>query len=293
MRNLLGLAIFLLTTSTATAAETVTGSELKEDHNGYPCFTTLHTDAEKKITLQLSDYKDVWSLNFFVSDRAFIYRQFFDNQGLRGDNDAFAEAFDSVRIGERTITLNDAHFYVIRLQDLDESSGSSHSIVLRHNVVMALQAMTGEGIEIEGLVSLDGTVDALREFRSCSYDAMGLQEGKLVKKDARAEYRMIFEGAFDNWLTKMAHAEGCLVTRFDDDAVSEVIKTAANAFHPGMMNLFKRREYREGLEGRLSMAKLRGSIDALGKGCLMVSTLANMSRMPVDMAIEAAAMLDD
>jgi hypothetical protein len=278
-------------TAKAAAGETVTGSEFFEDRSGYPCFATLNTDADKNVTLQLSDYKDIWSLNFFVSDRAPVYRNFFDSRGLR-DSDAFEDVFGGVRIGEHTFDFNDTTLFEAKRQDVDENSTGEFSIHEQHNVARALEAMTDDGIEIQGLVALDGTSEALSEFRSCSYAAMGLQDGERVETDFRAEYRMIFEGAFENWVNSMSRAEHCLSARFDDDALSEVIDAAADAFYPGILNFRKRSEYREDLEGLLPMAKISGMTDARTEGCLMAGGMVDISRMPVDSAIEAAAKLD-
>lgn len=273
------------------AGETVTRGELFKDRSGYPCFATLHTDADKSVTLQLSDYKDVWSLNFVISDRASVYRRFIDSRGVR-DEDAFEDAFDNVRIGNRSFDLNDTSLFTRALQDVDKKSAGIFSIDERHNVVSALEAMADDGIEIQGLIILEGTEKALSEFRSCAYAAMGLREGERVETDFRAEYRMIFEDAFENWVTSMARAENCLSARFDDESVSEVVAAAANAFYPGFLNFRKRSEYRADLNGMLPIAKLSGMADARTKGCLMAGTLADVSRMPVDQAIEEAAKLD-
>ncbi|SFA98289.1 hypothetical protein SAMN05421688_2086 [Poseidonocella pacifica] len=286
-----GISAILILSAQASAGETLTGGEFYEDRSGYPCFTTLHTDAEKSVTLQLSDYKDVWSLKFIISDRASVYRRFFDSQGLR-DADAFKDAFGGVRIGERSFDFNDTSLIEVQRQDVDEKTAGIFSVDERHNVARALEAMDDDGIEIRDLVSLDGNVEALSQFRACSYAAMGLQEGERVETDFRAEYRMIFEGAFKSWITSMARAEHCLVAQFDDDAVSEVVAAATEAFYPGIMNFRKRSGYQEDLEGILPMAKLSGMIEARTEGCLMVGSLADVSRIPVDRAIEEAATLD-
>lgn len=283
-------AILALSASTA-AGETVTGSEFFEDRSGYPCFATLNTDAGKGVTLQLSDYKDVWSINFIVSDRAAVYRKYFDSRGLR-DEEAFENAFGGIRIGERNFKFNDTSLFEVQRKDVDEKSAGIFSIDERHNVARALEAIADDGIEIQGLVSLHGTAEALSDFRTCSYAAMGLQEGERVETDFRAEYRMIFEGAFQNWVTSMARAEHCLAARFDDDAVAEVVDAAADAFYPGVLNFRKRSEYRHDLEGMLPIAKLSGMADARTEGCLMAAGLANMSRMPVDQALKAASKID-
>lgn len=286
-----GILAIMVLSAGAAGGETVTGSEFFEDRNGYPCFTTLNTDADKSVTLQLSDYKDVWSLKFVVSDRASTYRQYFNSRGLL-DGSAFENAFAEVRIGDRAFSFNDKWLFEIQRQDVDDKTAGIFSLDEQHNVVPALEAMASEGIQIKGLVSLDGTADPLSEFRSCSYAAMGLQEGERVKTDFRAEYRIIFEGALENWVASMARAEHCLAARFDDDAVSEVIEAAADAFYPGILNFGKRSEYRKDLEGILPMAKLSGMADSRTTGCLMAGRLANLSRMPVDKAIEEAANLD-
>lgn len=283
-------AIFILSAGVA-VGETVTGGEFFEDRSGYPCFATLHTDAGKSVTLQLSDYKDVWSLKFIVSDRASVYRRLFDSRGLR-DEGAFEDAFGGVRIGERSFDFNDTSLFEVQRQDVDEKTAGIFSVDEQHNVARALEAMADDGIEIQGLVSLDSTATVLSEFRSCSYAAMGLQEGERVEIDFRAEYRMIFEGAFEDWVINMARAEHCLAKRFDDGAVSEVIDAAADAFYPGILNFRKRGEYREELERMLPIAKLTGMTDARTEGCLMVGRLADVSRIPVERAIEEAAKLD-
>ncbi|WP_420858013.1 hypothetical protein [Marivivens marinus] len=268
-------------------AETVTGREFFEDRAGYPCFVTLYTDADKSVTLQLSDYKDIWSLRFIISDRSLVYQRFFDNRGLR-DEDAFEDAFGEIRIGADRFDLSDVSLFEVRLQDLDDNSAGIFGIEERHNVVPALNAMEDDGLEILGLVSLAGTSGALAEFRTCSFAAMGLQEGEIVETDFRAEYRMIFDTAFENWVINMARAEHCFASRFDDEAVANVVDAAANTFYPGVMNFGKRSEYRESLERVIPFAKLSGMADARTDGCLMAGELADISRGLVDRVIEEA-----
>jgi hypothetical protein len=289
-RNIFILAIITFKVGSA-AAEPVTGSEFFEDRSGYPCAATLSTDVGKAVTLQLSDYKDVWSLTFIVSNRASVYRQFFDSRGLH-EGDAFEEAFRSVRIGKRTFVLHEASLFEVQREDVDEKSFGVFDINEQHNVVRALEAMREDGIVISGLISLEGTADTLIEFRTCSYAAMGLQEGERVERDFRAEYRMIFEDAFENWVKSMARAETCLAARFNGDAVDEVIDAASDAFYPGLFSLQKRGEYVKDLERKLPLAKLSGMAEAKSDGCLMAGRLAEMSRLPVDSAIEAASDLD-
>lgn len=285
------LALLAGLAGSVATGETVTGQEFYEDHNGYPCFLTLRTDAGTGVTLQLSDYKDVWSLKFVVSDRAKVYRRFFDSRGLR-DADAFAEAFQSVRIGDRNFDLTDTSLFAVQRSGVDDKTAGFFEIEERHNVARALEAMASDGLAIKGLFEINGTTEAIGAFRTCSYSAMGLKEGERVETDYRAEYRMIFESSFENWVTSMARAEHCLAARFDDDAVEEVIAAAADAFYPGILNFRKRSEYREDLEGKLPFAKLDGMAEARTGGCLMAGELAEMSRIPVDRAIKSAADLD-
>ena len=176
-----GISAIVVVSAGAAAGETVTGNEFFKNRSGYPCFSTLNTDANKNVTLQLSDYKNVWSLNFVVSDRASTYRQFFDSRGLY-DDVSFEVAFGGVKIGGQTFDFSDASLFEIRRQDVDGKTAGIFSLNEQHNVARALEAMASDGIEIQGLVSFDGTADALREFRSCSYAAMGLQEGERVQK---------------------------------------------------------------------------------------------------------------
>ena len=144
MKHILTAAAFVLSAEAA-ACETVTSNETFEDRSGYPCFATLHTDVGKSITLQLSDYKDVWSLKFFISDRATVYRQFFNTIGLP-DQDAFYDTLGSVSIGERTFEFAKTRLYETRRQDVDEDSAGIFTINEQHNVARAIEAMTGDGI---------------------------------------------------------------------------------------------------------------------------------------------------
>lgn len=287
----IGTSVILTFFAGMAAGETVISSELFEDRSGYPCFATLSTDAEKGVTIRLSDYKDVWSLVFLISDRASVYVHFFKSNGLR-DVDRFEDTFDRVLIGDRSFDFNEASLFEVQRQDVDENTTGLFSVDEKHNVARALGAMAEDRIEIEGLISLDGTAEALSDFRSCSYTALGIQEGERVETDFRSEYRMIFEPAFENWVAAMARAESCLAARYDDDAVSEVVIAAADAFYPGITNSGRRGEYRADLEGMLPLARLSGSTEALTEGCLMAGRLADISRIPVDRTIREAEKLD-
>jgi len=121
MIRLASLAAIFALSASAVTSETVTAGETFQDRSGYPCFVTLHTDADKSVTLQLSDYKDVWSLKFVISDRASVYLQFFDSFGLR-DKDAFEDAFGRVRIGEDSFDFTDTSLFVVQRQDVDEDT---------------------------------------------------------------------------------------------------------------------------------------------------------------------------
>lgn len=280
---------FLLMAGTA-ASETVTGQKFLKDFNGYHCYVTLNTEAGEGLTLQLSDYKDVWHLIFGVDNRADVFRKFFDSHGLR-DARSFESAFRSVKIGDRDFDFDEATLFEVQRKDVDQTTTGIFEIKEQHNVAQILSAMTSDGIAIPGLIDLDGTTSALSEFRSCSYAAMGLREGEQIEMDFRAEYRMIFERSFETWVSSMAKAEQCLDARYDDAAVEEVIDAAADAFYPGVFNFRKRSAYREDLEGKVPLAKLTGITNA-GQGCLMAGRLAEASRIPVDRAIKSAADLD-
>lgn len=289
--TLTSIPLILLFSSGAALCETASGYELSEGKSGYPCFLEVETDAGKKITLQLSDYKDTWSITFVVSDRASIYRQFFDAQGLR-DEDALTAAFQKVIVGGTPFNIHEASLLEVQQIDVSEKTTAFFRISEQHNVAATLEAMDQDGLEITGLFKLDGALEAMGAFKACSYDAMGLESGERVETDFRSEYRMIFERSFESWVTSMSQAEQCLAGRFDDVAVEEVINAAADAFYPGILNMMKRGSYRDDLEGRLPIAKLSGMADAKTNGCLMANRLAEIAKMPVDRAIEAAADLD-
>jgi hypothetical protein len=291
MRKWISISAVMVLSAGIAAAEIVTSSEFSKGNNRVPCSVDLNTDAGKKIDVLLSHNNDIWSLDLFVSDRASVYRRFFDNRGLR-DEDAFSAAFSELRIGDRTFDFDEVTLFEVLQRDLDEETTGGFEIEEKHNVVPVLEAMANDGIEIQGLIALDGTADALREFRSCSYTSIGLQEGEKVRTDYRAEYRMIFEPAFETWISHMSRADSCFASQFDDDAVSEVVDAAANAFYPGVLNIGKRKEYKESFGLAVPLAKLSGINDARSKGCFMAGRLAEISRIPVDRIIEETSRLD-
>lgn len=273
------------------SGETVTRVEFLKEHNGYPCMSTLFSNEGKEVSVQLSDYKDVWSLQFNVSDRAEIYKKFFDGRGIL-DLSSFEDQFDAILIGGRLLPLNEVFLLDVRLQDLNEKSTGKFEIRAKHNVANALQAMSEDGLEIENLIALDGTSEFLAEFLSCSYSAMGLNFGESVATDYRVEYRLIFESSFKRWVSSMARADQCLVTPFDDALIAETIDAAADAFFPGVFGAMQRKQYRETLSSILPGAKLSGTAEAVANGCMMAGSLAEVSKMPVDKAIQAALELE-
>lgn len=274
------------------AGESVEEHELFKNRSGYPCVIDIRTDEGNTLSLQLSDNKNIWSLGVNISNREEVYREFFDAEGLY-DRESFETTFRLFRIGERTVDFHKASlFEVNERDDIDEKTIAVFSINGKHSVTKALTAMSADGLQIEGLVSVDDTVDALNDFRFCSYAALGLEIEERVESDTRAEYRVVFERAFENWVESMAKAEQCLVALFDDDAVNKVIEEAAAAFYPGTDNDGRRSSYREELNDMLPFAKRSGMIDARTGSCAVAGTLADMAQVPVDRALQKATELD-
>lgn len=273
------------------SAESVVVNKAVENQNGYPCSLTLKTDESRTLIFQLSDYKDIWSLNLIVADRADTYRNFFDSRGLR-DEKAFEKAFATMKIGDATHHIHDAVLLEVQKVEVNEDTTGWFTIQEKHNVAHAIQSMTKPSIAIAGLFTVENTVQPTEKFRACAYQAMGLVEGQKIETDVRAEYRMIFERSFEVWITSMARADMCLVGGFDETAVDSAIDAAASAFIPGLFNMGKRGKYRDDLKGKVPLAKLNGTLEAASGGCLLAGDLARMSRMPVDESIKAAERLD-
>lgn len=272
-------------------AETISGHEVRKLDKGMPCLLTLRTGETWNTSLSLSYYKDVWSLDFDIDNRASVFSRFFDNLDFR-DEAAFSAAFKGVRIGDVTFDFHNAELFEVQRKDVNEKTFASFDIAERHNVARVLEAMPADQLEIPGLLKLEGVSEALHEFRSCAYPALGLFEGQSVTIDHLAELRMIFERSFEPWVSRMARAEHCRMGTFDRQGVMEVIDAAADAFFPGNLNMRKRSEYRKDLSGRIPLAELDGMLDARTDGCLLAGVLANASRMPIDGAIEAARSVD-
>lgn len=268
-------------------AESVTNHQLTPNKSDYPCFLELSTDKNKRVVFQLSDYQDIWSMNIVVPDRSDVYRNFFDKNKLR-DEDKMNQAFTQVTIGSKKFALNEVTLLEVRLKDVNDKTTAFFGIKEKHNVAAALDAMTEDGISIPGLVALTDTVNATEGYRQCAYDAMGVSSEETVEYDSTAEFRMIFEKSFETWIASMARAEACMQARFDEDEVEEIISNASDAFFPGLFNMMKRGDYEVDLNSVVPLAKLSGLADAQSKGCLLTGSLSDMSKMPVEQAIEAA-----
>lgn len=282
----------VIATPVLARSEAVQSYSMTEDQSGYPCFLKLETAEETDVTIQLSDYKDIWSINVWVNNRPSIYRTLFTSRSSIPDSDALLERYSQIEFGGSSFDLVKAVLYEIGKQDVDRDTAAAFELAERHNVARALKGMREDGIVINGLIRLTNTTSPAQEFRTCAYEAMGLEVDEHVSTDFRAEYRRIFERSFEKWASSMSQAEHCLRGRFDDDLLAETIDLAADAFYPGLLNVVKRSEYRKDLERKIPLAKLRGMADAVGNGCLLANQLAKASRIPVEHAINAASKLD-
>ena len=103
--------------------------------------------------------------------------------------------------------------------------------------------------------------------------------------DYRDRLRSIFEDSFETWISHSAQAEACLRGRLDEKEIEAVADQAAKAFYPGILNILKRRSYVDDLKSKVPLAKLKGRT---GGSCLMAGQLADLSRLPMDEAIDAA-----
>ena len=101
----------------------------------------------------------------------------------------------------------------------------------------------------------------------------------------RDKLRSIFEDSFETWISHSSQAEACLRGRLDEKEIEMVVDQAAHAFYPGLLNILKRRSYTNDLMSKVPFAKLKG---LTGGSCLMAGQLADLSRLPMDKAIEAA-----
>lgn len=271
--------------------DTIASYELKNDSSDHSCHMTTALSGGKGPTLQISQYKGVWSLSVYVSDRSNVYRNYFDSRGLR-DTDGFNKSFGTLRVGQKTFEFHEVDLMEVMKEGVDEKTVAIFKVNEKHNVSPILNSMDSGLFSIPGLVDVSDSSEPIGEFRSCAFEALGIREGERVETDYRAEYRMIFEGSFEMWIKSMARSEACLSGRFDEDAVDEVINRAASAFYPGLLSMGKRSEYKDDLKRGISIAKLTGYTDAKVDGCMMSDQLAEMSLLPVEKSIESAENID-
>lgn len=260
------------------------------EHYG-ECAVNLFADERQALNLSLNRYQGIWRLDFTVRNRplTFSQQELFDDDGYI-DRTAFEETFGSVSLGNHEIDFNDTYFWGLIRSNIDEDSRAVFKILEKHNVADALFALQQDVIVIPGLIHLEGTSALLEEFRTCSYAKMGLQKNQRVETDYRAEFRMMFEETFENWIENRGKAVACLATSANDSEVDEVIEAAANAFYPGWLNFRKRRAYRESFEQVRSTAYLRGLYKR--GGCMLAGRILDLSRMTLDSAINAAERID-
>lgn len=287
VKSIFVAAFFGVSFNVAAQAETVTKHLMTKDKSEYPCFLELHTDEAKKVVIQLSDYKDVWSIRIVVPNRPEIFQNFFSEYDVR-DQEKLDATFKELVIGSSKFRINEVNLLAAGRDTLDENSAAFLSVHEKHNVVAAIDAMSQDGISIPGLFELSNTVTATEDYRSCSLEAMGVSSGEKVEFDSRAEFRMIFEESFETWLTYSARAEACLQAQLDEDDIEEVIAKASDVFFPGILNTLKRRSYSDDLRSQIPFAKLDGFAEASSGGCMMAGNLAKMARLPMEQAIEAA-----
>jgi len=269
-------------------ADTVTNFE--ESHGGAvrKCSVELFNGDTRLAVIGLNDWTDMWMLNFTVNNQAEVYKRYFDKG--KHDSDKFEEAFSVVRIGDDLFNFSEVLPMIFG--NVDEASTARFHIKGNYSVSSALRAMNSDIFIIEGLLSVEGAADAFVAFRKCSYRAMDLVYDEITDRDYRFEYRQIFESSFETWIINQARAEACLVSHMSNNKVAETIKSAAQAFYPGLFNYFKRREYSEELNETIALLSSKGSIDAITKGCFMVGQLANMSFTAVEVVIDRANNLD-
>lgn len=277
--------------ATQLIAEEVTKSEFQADVHGYPCFVTMHTGFGTKFTTQLSDYQDVWSLNFFFSGQPMVFLRFFKSNGLQ-DQDALAGNVREISIGGKTFDLSDVHLFAVQRSEVDETTPLIVTIETEHRVALALEAMQVDQVQLAGIISLTKTSEGFREFRSCAMNAMGLQEGQKVEVDYREEYRLSFEKAFALWVSAANRADSCSAGRLDDEKIDDVIERASSAFYPGMTNLFQRGRYEEELRRQQTFAAVDGRTSAVSDGCFMADSLAEITEKTALQAIESAETQD-
>ena len=275
--------------SGAAAAEPVTSNEFQRDVADYPCSTTMKTSSGRQFVVQLSDYKDVWSLNFFFSGDPTVLRTFFDQRGLR-DDDLLAEAVPEIGIGSTALAPDDATLFATQVSEVDASTSAMFKIETLHRVSQALAGMKSDGLRFGSLESFTDT--DFTEFRACAQEAMGLGADEVVGIDMREEYRLAFEKLFESWAEHAALADSCMVAPLDEGRRSSYIDRAAAAFYPGLTNMFRRDEYRSSLESSATFAQLAGRTAAISDGCLMAAQLADLSERAVLDVLERAEALD-
>lgn len=269
----------------------VTRFELKEEFHGYPCFLTLQTTDDPELTIQLSDYKDVWSLNFFVSHNPTAIKRLGTKNNIV-NRDELLTNVPSVHLDDRSFPFHEANLFAAGSAPFDDSTPAIFELREKHNVAALLSQKDVQSISLPGLFEASNAHDALAQFRSCSMNAMGIKEGGKVDYDARAEYRMIFEKSFDEWIKSLAREEYCTLKSLDDARVDAIIQKATDAFYPGVRNFMKRRAYANDLSEKLPILKLGGMADGKANGCFMASETVTISAIPVQMAIEKAENMD-
>lgn len=288
--NFTRIFLILLIFPSIAWSEEVVKFEVARNLNGRPCQVEFISDRGTKISLQVSEYKDVWSMSFWINNRADKFKSYFQAGFSAPDAEKFLNEFKEISFSGKEFQVDEGFIYSFGngASSVDDRTQANLEIKLKHRVVAILKAMKDDGISVPGLIELSGTVEGSSKFRECAYAAFDLPIDSSLPVDSRAELRLIFEKSFKRWVESSSQAQQCMVGRLPDAEIEKIISTAADTFYPGMMNLMKRRDYRDQLTRMVPLARLSGMAAAKADGCFMAGQLSQLSSLPMEQAIRAA-----
>ena len=280
------LAVFAGTSSSAAPKEVVETFEVQHGRADHQCFIGAQTDKETKITLQLSYYKSEWDMSVWVSNRKHYYREFEDN-GFP-DRDGFKAAHRKMEVGGVTVPVGAVSFPFVKVSGIKKTSSAAFTVEGAHNVSILLKAMNADGLKIPNVLDVSALEPLYKEFRDCSYNALGIDADDIIDRDFRSDYRRMFEDQFTDAAQYVATARACRAGGPSEADLDELATRAAKAFHPGLFNYSARGKFSDELRRLKSLGELKGASEAMTGKCAISRLLSEAAFSTLEQVVRAA-----
>lgn len=260
-------ASLLSTSALAVTPEAVTESEFRENTENKSCRLDIKTDAGRKVGIRAEQSDDFWSVTLSSTMKAETMAPYYDDMGLY-ETFNFEVTVRSMYVGEQEVPITQSLWLSPMLSKLEDNSPLYLTVEGNHNVAaIARNLSTGE-IKVENLFALTGLSDGVSAFQGCVQRHVGDAPSTSSTEALLFDTRLRFNQEFGYWVQNYAHAAKCNAVTYQQSKVDQYIDRAGDAFYPGILNIYKRYQYKDNLKDKASHNKTLGELSALGAGVL-------------------------